>query len=144
MTRSELQNAYLATSFFADTPNGRVCIRIGRTNGEVDRLLDQRGLDRWCFITAYNPASQASPESENRARQTELEREVRDRGLEFFSGEGKGDDGNWPPEPSILIIGIGRVDAESLGRRYGQNAIVCGVRGQAAELVWMNGAEAER
>ena len=41
----------------------------------------------------------------------------------------------WPAEASFLILGISREAAVLLGRQFGQNAIVCGMLGQAAELV---------
>jgi hypothetical protein len=53
----------------------------------------------------------------------------------MFLGEGIGDDGAWPPEPSILVLGIEREAAVQLGRLFGQRAIVCGELGGLATLV---------
>ena len=91
----------------------------------------------WAFITAYNPGSVAARPEENRARQGELERAVTAAGLCFYRGEGKGDDGAWPAEPSLLILGIVEDDAAALARRFGQAAFVFGERGTAARLVWI-------
>jgi hypothetical protein len=57
------------------------------------------------------------------------------RGYTAFPGEGIGDDGQWPPERSLLILGIARDDARRLGREFGQLAIVHGEKGGPAMLL---------
>ena len=57
-------------------------------------------------------------------------------GLTFFGGHGAADAPSWPPEASVLVLGVAEGDATDLGRRYRQNAIVAGVKGQEARLVW--------
>ena len=49
-------------------------------------------------------------------------------------GEGRSPDRTWR-EPSLLVAGIAREAARTLGRRYGQNAIVFIDKGAAPELV---------
>ncbi len=68
-------------------------------------------------------------------RQRELEHVVQERGFASYPGESIGDDGLWPPESSLLVLGIGRIDAARLGQRFGQLAVVYGELGQEAELV---------
>jgi hypothetical protein len=48
--------------------------------------------------------------------------------------EGRGDAGDWPPEPGVLVFGLSRRSAASLGRSLGQNAIV-GVGRRAVMLI---------
>ena len=67
-----------------------------------------------------------------------LEMVVRGRGLNCFQGEGRADDGDWPPEPSLLVLGISEADAVSLARELEQHAIVSGSRGGEARLVWVD------
>ena len=55
-------------------------------------------------------------------------------GDEHESGRGIPDDSAWEPEESMLAIGVSREEALSLGRRFGQNAVVWGERGGGAEL----------
>lgn len=55
-------------------------------------------------------------------------------GHPMFSGEGIGDDGTWPAERSVLVLGIERAIAIELGRRFGQRAILCGRLGGPATL----------
>jgi len=57
------------------------------------------------------------------------------RGYTTFPGEGSGDDGQWPPERSLLILGILRDDAIRLGRDFGQRAVVYGEQGGRALLL---------
>ena len=55
-------------------------------------------------------------------------------GYPWRAGEGREPDGSWR-EPSRLVIGIYRENAEALGRLFGQNAIVFMEKGAAPELV---------
>jgi len=50
-------------------------------------------------------------------------------------GVGRDPRGEWPAEPSVLVLGISRREAEILGRSYEQNAVVFVERGGAPELV---------
>jgi hypothetical protein len=106
---------------------------------ELDDLLTDHSVSTWAHVTASNPASRRLSDEDNMARQHELERDVAGLGVTSYPGEGVGDDGQWPPEPSLLILGIARGDAVRLGRRYGQLAVVCGERGRAGELVLCTG-----
>jgi hypothetical protein len=132
-----LEAPYRASTYVADTPAGRLGIRVGQASEPLDRLLDDRGVTSWAYVTAYNPGSQRLPPEANAARQRQLEEAVR-VAYATYRGEGVGDDGRWPPEPSLLILGIDEPAAAALGRRFGQAAIVCGSRGEAARLVWLN------
>ena len=53
----------------------------------------------------------------------------------LFIGEGSDPEGEWPHEPSFLVVGISRAEAEALGRRFGQLAIVYARKGEPPELV---------
>mgnify|MGYP001489801185 CR=1 FL=1 len=134
--RIDLEAAYLATCYFVDAPEGRFAIRLGAPSPRADALAAELGAAAWAYVTAYNPGSVPAPEEQNRARQRELEETVRGMGLPFFRGEGKGDDGGWPAEPSLLVLGIAEEEALRLARRFGQAAVVFGERGGPARLLW--------
>ena len=72
---------------------------------------------------------------ENRARHARLEADVRARGYEAFPGEGVGDDVTWPPEASLLILGMPRAEATALGHAHAQRAVVWGGLGEPALLL---------
>jgi len=130
-----LLEAYRRTRFVANTPKGRLWLRVGRRCGELDHLLADHSVTTWVYVTAFNPRSMPLPAEENWARQRELERSVVELGLVWYPGEGIADDGRWPPEPSLLVLGIVRNDAVRLGQQFGQLAVVYGELGQEAELV---------
>jgi hypothetical protein len=135
MDEHPLDTAYHKTSYFADTPAGRLRIRIGETHPVLDTLLAERGHRHWAYVTAHNPGSVPLTADENRARQTRLEADVRARGYEAFPGEGVGDDGEWSPEASLLILGMPQTEATALGHAYAQRAVVWGGVGKPALLV---------
>jgi hypothetical protein len=130
-----LDAAYRKTSYFADTPAGRLCIRIGEAHPILDTLLAARGHRHWTYVTAHNPGSVQLTADENRARHTRLEADVRARGYEALPGEGVGDDGAWPAEASLLILGMPRAEATALGHAHTQRAVVWGSAGEPALLL---------
>ncbi len=126
---------YRRTTYCAfTTPRRPVCFHAGSRSARLDALLDREGADRWAFITAWNPGSQVRPQRENDRRQAELM--ARLKAYRTIIGEGRGRDGAWPPEPSVLVLGITASKAMQLGMRFGQLAILVGRRGQSARLVF--------
>jgi hypothetical protein len=134
MTDDALLAAYRRTSFYADTARGRLVIRIGESHPDLDAILRASGCETWAYLTAFNPGSVRLSDAENDRGQRELEDALRPLEHPMFPGEGVGDDGTWPPERSILVLGIEREAALLLGRRFGQRAIVCGRLGGLATL----------
>ena len=110
-----LLEAYRRTTFVADTRKGRMRLRVGQHCSELDALLAGHGVATWAYVTASNPGSVPLTAEENTALQHRLGGSVAELGLVSYPGEGIGDDGRWPPEPSLLILGIGRDGAKRLG-----------------------------
>ena len=131
--RALLENAYRATTYTASVP---LLLRVGQRSVLLDAVLEEWKVEEWAYLTAWNPRSVPRPLAENNAAQDELVAALRARGLAVFHGVGVGDDGDWPPEPSVLALGIGRDDALALARKHGQAAILVGRRGGPAELAW--------
>jgi hypothetical protein len=134
--RANLERAYMATAFVADVPGGSIEIRVGRQHPALDTLLIGRGADAWAFITAWNPASKQLPDAENATRQQRLRDELTSLRLVMFPGRGVPDEGDWPPEASLLVLDLAEADALRIGRDHGQNAVVVGALGGPARLVW--------
>lgn len=134
--RASLEAAYRATSYEVDGPHARFTIRVGEISREADALAADHHAGTWAYITAYNPGSVPASAEQNGARQRELEQAVVQAGYRFFRGEGKGNDGAWPAEPSLLILAVAEEEAAALARRFGQAAFVFAERGTAARLVW--------
>ena len=138
MTKSEfkrLNAEYQATVFSATTPDGILLLRPGRKNYLLDNVLTAFRAKRWAFITAYNPGSIPMSDAINEEAHTELCRMLMRKGLVFFEGEGTSE--GWPSEKSVLVLGIGRDKAKKIGRRFTQNSIVVGKKGDAAKLCWL-------
>jgi hypothetical protein len=132
-----LEAVYRAASYIVLAPVGPFTIRIDKKTPPLDDLLRQYGTQCWAFVTACNPASQPLTEEENQRREAALERTVREAGYRYVHGSGCDDADHWPAEPSLLILGITVEDAVTLGRRFGQNAILVGEMGAKAQLLWL-------
>jgi hypothetical protein len=131
MFSNDLLQAYLNTTY--QVGNCNIKIKIGQIDENLERMLDERSLEEWAFITAYNPHSVSLTENENASRHQQLQNDV--SSFTYFEGDGVGEDPTWEPEKSLLILGLNRESAIELGLKYGQNAIVIGRKELAAELL---------
>ena len=113
--------------------NTGITICIDENNVLLDALLSKQDAKSWAYLTAYNPFSQTFTDEANDARHRLLLQSV--AAFSSFEGEGKGADESWPPEKSLLILGISKAQAIAIGNEYEQNAIVYGEAGQAAQLL---------
>lgn len=132
--RPGLWDAYLRTTFTADTPGGPIEIRPGSSNAALDAVLRAHRASEWAYVTAYNPGSLVTPESTNRLAHEKLCAHVHQRGWVSFDGHGVGPDGDWPPEVSLLILRVSSLEARALGKKFGQLAVVVGRIGGPARL----------
>lgn len=107
-------------------------LRIGQPNAALNGLLDARGAATAAFVTAANPRGAQRSSAANEAAMSALRETLR---WPHLPGEGLDPQKRWPAEPSVLILGISRPEAEALGRRLEQNAIVFVERGGAPQLV---------
>jgi hypothetical protein len=109
-------------------------LKIGEPSPRLDALLEQEGASTAAFVTAANPRSKPRSAAENGAALAALDQLIAAAGYPWRAGEGREPDGNWA-EPSRVVMGIYRANAEALGRLFGQNAIVFVEKGAAPELV---------
>lgn len=131
MDRAALHKAYRATHYRV---GGSFTLRVGERSEELDRLLAERGLTEWAYLTAHNPGSVPLSAAKNRARQAALL--ARLAGRPIILGEAIAPDGDWEPEPSVLVLGLARDEAIEIARAFGQNAILAGGRSEPVQLVW--------
>ena len=127
---NSLLEAYKNTKYKVFEPT--ITIEIGKFNQDLNTLLLKHKSNEWAFITAYNPFSRVLTNEENKIRHEELKEYV------FFEGHGVGEDPTWEPELSLFIIGISKDDASIIGKKYEQNAIVCGEINNPPELLILN------
>jgi hypothetical protein len=130
----ELWEAYQRTTFQAETPMGQIRIVVGQNSEVLDTLLAQLGCDSYAYITAFNPGSVVLAAEENLRRHDLLRERVAAGGWHSFEGHGVSEREPWPPEKSLLILGIPHAYSIELGRSFGQLAIVIGERGSRAKL----------
>lgn len=130
----EVLEAYRKAEYvvFGEPP---LVLRIGERNCRLDGMLEVARKDSAAFLTAFNPGGQRRSDQDNEAAQVQLERALEEKPYGCYPGEGRDPQGRWSAEPSLLVIGIPRDEAEALGREFEQNAIVYVARGSAPELV---------
>nr|WP_231936953.1 DUF3293 domain-containing protein [Caballeronia udeis] len=122
----DMLRAYEETHYrvLGDTP---ATLHIGIANPALAELHRAYAVDCSAFVTAANPFSTLTDADANTRRQAALADELLGEGLRFIEGIGEHPSGQWPGEPSFLILGLPLDVAKQLGARHAQNAIVwCG------------------
>jgi hypothetical protein len=104
-----------------------IVLRIDEPNARLAALHAVHGVACSAFVTACNPGSIDVGAAQNAPRMAALHAELRAAGVPFVPGEGRHPSNGWPPEASVLALGLDRAAARALGSRHGQDAIVwCG------------------
>lgn len=118
MSDPELLEAYRATVWSVDAPDGRVTVRPG--------TAAPAALCPSAIVTAYNPASQPHSTEQNERADHALRVRIRALGLHPWRtlAHGTGADAAAWDEPGCCLPGDTREIAVDLGRDFGQNAIV--------------------
>ena len=116
----------------------QVVLRVGKKNDQLDELINAEGAKTAAFVTAANPRGDKRSEKENGVANAALQSFVQAAGYTHFWGEGRDPFGSWS-EPSFLVIGIYRANAEALGQLFEQNAIVFCEIGRPPELIILRG-----
>ena len=115
--------AYAATHYAVHGIEPGFVLRADQPSAELKALHAQTRVACSAFMTAWNPGSRRRANEINEAAQSELEATLRAAGFPLFGGVAVDPTGDWPEEPSVLVLGIHREHAAQLGRHYGQNAI---------------------
>ena len=102
----ELFESYLKTDYIIEDGAVNLSLKIGEKNSDLEDLLLKFRANTSAFLTAYNPYSRKLSRSENETRQTELLSILKENGYKFFYGYGQGDNADWAPETSVLVLGI--------------------------------------
>lgn len=134
---TELDAAYRATTYRVFLPGCLADLRVDTSNDALYCWLETAGCEQFAIITAYNPGSVASPAARNDERQTRLEGDLLESGYAVLPAQNIPDDGDWPVEESCFVADMSPAEACALAADYGQNAVVCGARDGAPQLVWI-------
>jgi hypothetical protein len=129
-----LIKAYRATDYNVHAP-APFTLRIDQASAACDAVLASHGAEGAAFLTAWNPFSKQLPLADNTAAQARLAADLDMVSTAILPGDGRGQIGNWPPEPSLFALGIPQADATRLAKAYHQNAYVWITRGQPAQLI---------
>ena len=121
---ADLIVSYRAADYQAGSGPAAITLRIDQYSESLAQLL--AASDRQCavFITACNPGSQPHSPATNRAANARLREELDRHTDQITEGTSSDPSGVWPPEPSLLALGVELDVAEALGRQFGQNAVV--------------------
>ena len=131
MITTKLLEAYKATCYEIIQP--KIAIYIEKENEALQTFLKENEIINWCFITAWNPYSNALSQEENSSLNESLRLDLKD--YKILEAQGKDTIGNWPPEPSFFVANISEDQAIALGKKYQQNAIVYGTINETARLI---------
>ena len=112
---------------------------IGEPSDVLDAMMAMNRVASAAFVSSANTRGVATPENERRLADFLLRGALDDPAMHkkyrVYQGEGRDPEGKWNAEPSVLIMGIPRAEAEALGRKLEQNAIVWIEKGRAPELL---------
>ena len=138
----DLIAAYSATHFRVTGVPEPFVLWVGQRSDELAALHAAYRVGCSAFMTAWNPRSKQQPEAVNHAAQAQMVAELEAAGYRCLVGIGEDPSGQWPAEESVLVPGIGRAEAEQVGGRFGQNAIVWTGTEAVPELVMLSGGPA--
>jgi hypothetical protein len=136
VVKGALTDAYLHTTYRVLAAQTCIDIRVGERSGALEQLLQSSGVRQWAFMTASNPKSRKLPDTENARRNEAMKAMIEQSGWRWLDAIGVPDRPDWQPEHSVLVLGIDRNSALELAKKWDQLAIVCGMQGEPAQLVW--------
>lgn len=119
----QLIASYRTARYRVMTPPGGFELRVDAFSGRLAALVCTLPVRSAALITACNPGGELKTVSENRVAMMQLRSELRGRCARVLDAENSGAGGDWN-EASLLVLGLARIAALELGRRWGQNAIL--------------------
>ncbi len=122
-----LKALYEANAYEASVDGETFALRHGAGCPALDAALVRRGLSCALYVTAWNPNGESAGAAANDQAQGRLRARLRHL-FHVFEAPGGWPDGQPDPrgerEPSLLALGVGRIDALALGREFEQAAVV--------------------
>lgn len=134
----ELLRAY-QNAVYAVFASPGIEFRVGQPSDTLDAMMSINHVRTAAFVSSATASGRPSDENQRRLNDFLLRSHVGDVAAKHkyrvYQGEGRDPGGKWPAEPSVLIMGITREEAEGLGRKLEQNAIVWIEKGGAPALL---------
>jgi hypothetical protein len=116
--------AYQETHYRYVVDDVKHVLRIGVRSASMELLMRRSGTDTALFVTAFNPFGTERDPQANDAAHEQLHEDLRRLTHYIFEGEGADPGGLWPPEKSLLALGLTEAHAMELAVRYAQDAVV--------------------
>ncbi len=107
----------------------------GVASGDLAMLHASHQTNCSAFITACNPLGVFMDDAVNAQRQEALRAELSRQGRVALPGIGQHPTGAWTGEPSYLVLGLTRMAAQALGRKFQRNAIIWNGADAIPELI---------
>ena len=118
-----LKNAYRNTIFriFSNTPFD---LKIDVYSKALNQCFKYHNAKTCTIITAYNPYSKRITDAENIKKNIALLSEINKSGFNYLDAIGLDPQNEWEGEASFFIFNISQLEAQRMGNKYQQNAIV--------------------
>lgn len=117
-------DAYRGTHYRFVSSGTPCVLLIGRASADLGRLFQVTGTGTALFITAFNPYGAERDLAANEQAHDQLLADLKRLTPHIFSGEGADPAGLWPPEKSLLALGLTEEAARALATTYAQDAVV--------------------
>ena len=134
----DLLALYRATLYEVDWERGAFVLRIDEPSAPLADCHRAFGVSCSCYITAWNPRSQPASDATNAAAQARLHDYLRGSGYRSLPGRGRDPTGQWPPEQSLLVLGMTAAAAWRAGLEFDQSAVVVVEADTVPRLMWMD------
>ncbi len=99
-------------------------LKIGKESKELRDLYDKYGYQTAAFLTAFNPYSEPVTATQNEDAHKHLAEDLFKKPVMVLEGVGQDSKKEWPPEKSVLVLGLTMGDGRNIGNKFKQNAFV--------------------
>lgn len=134
---ADLIDAYRRTEYRVADGSHAFTMRVDEPSDSLRACHAAFGVETSTFVTACNPRSVPTPAAENEAAMRRLEQHLEQRGFFVLRGTGVDPTGQWPGEPSLLVLGMGEAEGRAVAGAFGQYAILCAGEDATPRLVFV-------
>lgn len=132
---TKLVHSYLITHYQAYSNSDTLTLLIGQYCEPLARLMHATKTHCALYITGCNPHSQLQPAEINDTANRQLHSQLFHHSNFIFTGKSLDPEDKWPAEPSFLVLGIDLATSQTIGKQFGQNALVWTDRDAIPRLV---------
>jgi hypothetical protein len=137
---TELERIYRQALYQVAARNHCFTLRPDEHSRELAALMQQHGACCAAFLTACNPGSTLRSKLRNRGAQQRLLQALEQTSCLVLAGRGHDPAGQWPDEPSVLVLDLPRATACRTARLFGQLALLWADRRAVPHLTWVAGS----